>query len=139
MNVYTSNGGIHLTDVTGGTVNVLTSNGPLVFDNVDAESLTGIASNGPIEGTLACTVSGEYDLDTSNGQIDLEVSPSSDVGFDLDLSTSNAAVHIGLSDLTYTVDENEHKKARTQGFGSKTVQIVIDVHTSNGNIDVDTL
>ena len=156
LDLDSSNGAIYLTDVEGGTLRMKTSNGRLVFDDVYAESITGETSNGRIEGdveardtdlstsngkislTIPCTVSGEYDLVTTNGDMKLTVSSSTEVGYDLDLSTSNGDIDINLSGLNYSVNQKTSKKAQTEGFSGKTVQIILEASTSNGNIDVDT-
>ena len=156
LDLDSSNGGIYLTDVAGDKLKMATSNGRLVFDNVYAESITGKTSNGRIEGdveakdtvlstsndkidlTIPCTVSGEYDLSTSNGAIELMVSSSPQVGYDLDLSTSNADIDINLSGLDYSQNQRTSKKAQSEGFSGKAVQIIIKASTSNGNIDVNT-
>lgn len=154
LDLDSSNGDIYLTDLEGGTLRMDTSNGRLIFDNVYAESITAETSNGRIEGdveagdtvlttsngkmdlTIPCTVSGEYDLTTSNGDIKLKVSSSTDVGYDLDLSTSNGDIDINLSGLNYSVNQRTSKKAQTEGFSGKDVQIIMEASTSNGNIDV---
>ncbi len=154
LDLGSSNGAIYLNDVTGGTFRMETSNGQLVFDNVYAESIAGTTSNGRVEGnfeardvvittsnaridlSIPCTITSEYDLETTNGNIKLAVSSSTEVGYDLDLSTSNGDVEINLSDLTYTQNQKTSKKAQTEGFISKVVQITIEASTSNGNIDV---
>ena len=137
------------------TLNVVTSNGKLIFENVYAESLTGETSNGLIEGnfeanqavlstsngnigfTIPCTISGEYDLSTSNGAIELTVSHSEQVGYDLDLSTSNGNININLSNLNYSENQETRKVAKTEGFNSKAVQIIVEANTSNGNISIN--
>jgi len=156
LDLDSSNGGIYLTDIEGDRLIMDTSNGELVFVNVFAEHITGETSNGQIRGdleapdtslstsngkidlTIPCTVSGEYDVRTSNGAIELIVSPSPQVGYDLDLSTSNAGIDIDLSDLDYSQNQRTRKAAKTEGFSGKSVQIVIEASTSNGSIDVDT-
>ncbi len=155
LELESSNGEISLSDVVGGEMQLHTSNGAFSFDNVYAEFIHADTSNGEISGdlkatdayistsngeiylTLPCTTTGEYFLHTSNGQVDLRVSSSSDVGYDLDSSTSNGAIRIGLPNLEYSVDWRTSKEARTLGFEGKEVQITIDVRTSNGNIDID--
>jgi len=144
-----------LSDVAGGEIKLYTSNGAFSFDNVYAESIHAETSNGAISGdleapdayistsngaidlTLPCTTTGEYFLRTSNGQVDLRVSSSSDVGYDLDSSTSNGAINIDLPNLEYSVDRKTSKEARTLGFEGKEVQITIDARSSNGNMDID--
>jgi hypothetical protein len=155
MQLYTSNGAISLSDVVGGEMQLYTSNGAFSFDNVYAEFIHADTSNGKISGdleapdayistsngeiylTLPCTTTGEYFLRTSNGQVDLRVSSSSDVGYDLDSSTSNGAINIDLPNLEYSVDRKTSKEAQTLGFEGKEVQITIDVRSSNGNMDID--
>ena len=133
-----------------------TSNGPLVFNKISADSITGDTSNGGIEGTveapdtvlstsnsgisltLPCSVSGRYDLSTSNGNVKLKVSSSSQVGYDLDLATSNGDIDITLPGLEYSRNQKTSKEAQSEGFSTKAVQIIIEASTSNGNIDVET-
>ena len=156
LDLDSSNGGIYLTDINGDSLVMETSNGELVFGKVFAESINGKTSNGRVVGdleapdtsistsngkielTIPCTVNGEYDLSTSNGAIELVVSPSSQIGYDLDLSTSNAGIDINLSNLDYSQNQKTNKEAKTEGFSGKAVQITIKASTSNSDIDVDT-
>jgi len=155
LELESSNGEMSLSDVAGGEIKLYTSNGAFSFDNVYAESIHAETSNGAISGdleapdayistsngaidlTLPCMTTGEYFLRTSNGQVDLRVSSSSDVGYDLDSSTSNGAINIDLPNLEYSVDRKTSKEARTLGFEGKEVQITIDARSSNGNMDID--
>ncbi|MDH5441521.1 MAG: DUF4097 domain-containing protein [Candidatus Bathyarchaeota archaeon] len=156
LDLQSSNGGIYLSDVTGDTIKLQTSNGQLDLDRVYSKSISAITSNGRIDGeieaesasltssngeielTIPGTISGNYGLDTSNGNIHLAVSPSDQVGYDLGLSTSNGDIDINLSDLEYTKNERTSKEARTTGFSSRAKQITIEAETSNGNITLDT-
>ena len=156
LDVESSNGGMYVTDIEGGTVQLSTSNGALDLVGVYAESISGFSSNGRIYGeieapdttlstsngrielTLPCTASGDYDLSTSNGRVLLTVSSSSQVGYDLDLSTSNGVVEVDLPDLSYSVDERTSKEARTADFADRAIQITVDLSTSNGDVDVGT-
>jgi hypothetical protein len=155
LELESSNGEISLSDVAGGEMQLYTSNGAFSLNNVYTESIHAETSNGAISGdleapdayfstsngaidiTLPCTTTGEYFLRTSNGQVDLRVSSSSDVGYDLDSSTSNGAINIDLPNLEYSVDRRTSKEARTLGFEGKEVQITIDVRSSNGDMDID--
>ena len=127
-----------------------------LFDNVRAEILTGRTSNARVEGTaeakdtvlstsngrielrIPSTISSKYDLRTSNGAIELKVSQQPQVGYNLDLSTSNANININLPNLDYGLNQKTEKRAQTTGFGSKAIQITIRAATSNGNIDINT-
>jgi hypothetical protein len=155
LELDSSNGAMSLKDLVGGEIQLDTSNGAFAFDNIYAESINAETSNGAISGdfeapdtfistsngaidlTLPCTVTGEYILRTSNGQVDLSLSSSSDVGYDIDASTSNGVVSIGLPNLDYSVNQRTSKEARTVGFQGKEIQITLDVSTSNGSVDID--
>ena len=155
LDLVSSNGAISLTDITGETLTLRTSNGQISLDDVYAESIdadtsnariTGrfeapdtslSTSNGAIDLTLPCTVTGRYDLDTSNAVIDIEVSSSPDVGYSLNLSTSNGSVDFDLPNLSYTTNQRTRKVAKTTGFDAKEVQITITGSTSNSGVDVN--
>ena len=156
LDLESSNGGMYLTDIQGDTIKLQTSNGALDLVRVYAESISGSSSNGRINGeieatdttlstsngridlTLPCTASGTYSLSSSNGRVLLTGSSSNQVGYDLDLSTSNGDIGVDLPDLSYSVNEKTSKEARTADFADRAVQITIDLSTSNGDIDVDT-
>jgi len=155
LDLDSSNGGITLEDVTGGTIDLSTSNGAITFDDVNADSIDVDMSNGGVRGSLEaedtristsngainldlpCTVTGDYELRTSNAGVDLRVSSSASVGFDLDLSTSNGSIDIDLPNLDYTRNTRTSKEAHTYGFHEKAVRITIDASTSNAGMDVD--
>ena len=150
-----SNGGIYLSDIEGGEIKLDTSNGGFRFDNVEARNVDAKTSNGPVTGkldawnadistsngaitlTLPCTRNGRYELRTSNGPVQLEVSSSTSIGYELDLTTSNGIVDIDLPNLDYTVSTRTRKEAHTYGLTSKSVRITIDSRTSNGSMRVD--
>jgi hypothetical protein len=155
LNLVSSNGGITLSDIEGERINLRTSNGALELNNVYAEEIDGETSNGRLSGTfeapdtslitsngaidlvLPCTVSGDYMLRTSNSRIDLKVSSSTQVGYDMELSTSNGNINIDIPNLDYSTNQNTRKGAKTKNFASKNVKITIDAGTSNSNIDID--
>jgi hypothetical protein len=152
--LITSNGAISLNNMVGDLLRLTTSNGEVSFENVAAERIVAVTSNAQIRGDLEapdttlstsngkidldlpCTVSGNYDLVTSNAAVELDVSAAADVGYSVDLTTSNASVDLRLDDLEYTTNERTRKKAKTAGFDDKTVQITITGSTSNGSVDV---
>ncbi len=150
-----SNGGIYLSDIEGGEIKLDTSNGGFRFDNVEARNVDAKTSNGAVTGklnawnadistsngaitlTMPCTRNGRYELRTSNGPVQLEVSSSTSIGYELDLTTSNGIVDIDLPNLDYTVSTRTRKEAHTYGLTSKSVRITIDSSTSNGSMRVD--
>jgi DUF4097 and DUF4098 domain-containing protein YvlB len=150
----TSNGKMVMEKVTSEIIDFRTSNGQVIIDRVTADKITGRSSNGQIEGeieskdatlsssngkiylALPCKVSGEYKLRTSNGRIELDVSDSPDVGYDLDLGTSMNRIDVDLPDLKYERYRRTHLVAKTQGFEEKDVKIAIEADTSMGRIKV---
>ena len=155
MDLDSSNGGITLTDITGGEIELSTSNGAFVFEDVTADEINADTSNGGVRGTLEApitlidtsnggidlllpsTLSGRYVLKTSNAGVDLKLSSSSSVGYNLDLSTSNGNINLNLPNMEYRRNTKTSKEANTVGFSTKSVQIIIDASTSNASMDVD--
>ena len=135
IELSTSNGGITFDDVTGDTVLVDTSNGG-VRGELDATDVNVDTSNGGIKLTLPSTRSGRYVLDTSNGVINLDLSASAEVGYDLKLSTSNGGLSVSLPDMVYSLNRDKRKEAKTDDFSMKAVKIAIDASTSNGGMDI---
>lgn len=156
LDLKSSNGGISLSEVTGERARLRTSNGALVLDEVYYDEFDGDTSNGKISGLfespdtslvtsngavdieLPCTFSGNYEISTSNARVDIKVSSSNDVGFDLSLSTSNGNIGIDLPDLDYSTNRRNRAVAETADFSSKEVQITIEAGTSNSSINVET-
>jgi DUF4097 and DUF4098 domain-containing protein YvlB len=154
VHCITSNGKLDLRKVTCESAEIRTSNGRIILDEVSAQTLEGRTTNGEIDGNLRsrdthlttsnghiglnlpCEESGKYNLSTSNGGIRLEVLDSPRVGYNLDLSTSMSAVRVDLHDLECSRHRRTRKTARTAGYESKDIQVVIDAHTSMGGIRV---
>jgi hypothetical protein len=65
------------------------------------------------------------------------VSYSTQVGYDLEFSTSNGNIIVDIPNLDYSTNQNTRKVAKTENFASKDVKITIDADTSNSNINVD--
>jgi DUF4097 and DUF4098 domain-containing protein YvlB len=136
INLDTSNGAIELNDVYSDTIAGSTSNGRIQgnIDGIDVELGT---SNGSIELNLAGTRTGRYELSTSNGSIDLNVPTGNDIGYSVALRTGLGSVDLNLNDLDYSVNDNRHKVAETEGFETMETQITIDADTSIGSIDIN--
>jgi len=155
LNMDSSNGGMTITDIEGGVIRLSTSNGGIDFDSVTADEVHVDTSNGGVRGdleapvtyigtsnggihlTIPCTVTGRYNLRTSNAGIGLDLSSSSTVGYDVDLSTSNGVIDLDLPNLDYNQNTRTRKEALTVGFSGKAVQVTIDASTSNAGMSVD--
>ncbi len=155
LDVETTNGQISVAQLQGETLRLRTTNGDLSFDSVEARTITGSTTNGRIEGvaeaedmtasttnggielSIPSTLSGEYDLETTNGNVKITVTRSDETGFNLDMRTTSATVTFDLEGLTYEVNTNTHKKAYTEGYDTKPIQISIEASTTNGSVKVD--
>jgi DUF4097 and DUF4098 domain-containing protein YvlB len=155
LNLDTSNGRITLENIIATEIALETSNGAIELNDVNADILSGSTSNGRIQGrvdgreveletsngsidlTLPGTQTGSYELSTSNGSIDLNVPTGNDMGYSVNLRAGLGSVDLNLDDLDYSVDENRHKVAETEGFDARDIQITIDADTSIGSIDIN--
>jgi hypothetical protein len=155
LDLVSSNGLIQVTNVNGTTISLTTSNARLNLDHVYATtSITTGTSNAQVEGilqapnttvstsnakitlTIPSTISGNYTLSTSNGAIALRVSPSTQVGYGVDLSTSNANINVTLSNITYSVNQRTQVTGQTTGFTSLPTRVILKAITSNAAISV---
>ncbi len=146
--ISTSNGAIDISDVKGDVI-ASTSNGGIFIDNVDG-FIQATTSNGRIKiedtkGVIDLKSSNlgidaeifdfqdDIEIRTSNGGITLYINPS--LNAELDISTSNG--YITIDDdlgLSLSLSEEKHKVGQLGDGGNQ-----IDIHTSNGNIKIDTL
>lgn len=156
LEVQTTNGAIKTNDLSGDVLTLTSTNGDIVFEGVEATTIHASTTNGGIEGavqatdmtadstngridlSLPSTRSGSYDLGTTNGDIEVTVVPSDDVGFDLDLRTSNGSLTSNLGGLTYETNTSKRKVAHTEGFDARSVKIETSASTTNGDVRVGT-
>ncbi len=154
LDLQTTNGGIMVEGLTGSMLTLSTTNGDVAFDGVEADTISASTTNGRISGSvqaadmtaettngaislsLPCTLTGSYELDTTNGNVDVNVIPSDDVGFDLDASTNSGSTILDLSGLTYETNTSRRKVAHTEGYDNKPVRVEIDASTTNGNVSI---
>ncbi len=121
LNVNTSNGTINLVDVeVASTIDANTSNGRIYLTNVSATEIDADSSNGKIiaSGIIAQDIA----LETSNGDIELEVLGDRE-DYAVRMDTSNGDMNydgIGVSQTSFNPEGT----------------LSIDLHTSNGDIDL---
>jgi DUF4097 and DUF4098 domain-containing protein YvlB len=128
FHLSTSNGTITV-DGANGSFDLESSNGGLEI-KTDQARVKGHTSNGSIHLTGSLAV-GEHSLATSNGNIALSL--PANAAFRLDAQTSNGNVH---SDFPVNQEGQEHNKNHLRGTVGENPQTVLDVHTSNGTIDI---
>lgn len=151
----TSNGPIDVGDVTALDLTLDTSNGPITanefttargtFDTSNgpidvkgtADDLTLDTSNGPIDATLRPARSGQYTLDSSNGQILLKLKGDASTGFDAAASTSNGAVSISLTGgESVGTQEDTDAHVRTAGYVGKAIKTRVVADSSNSDVRI---
>lgn len=100
-------------------------------------------SNGAIEATVEPTSSGRFSLATSNGPVTLRVPEDPSRGYDATGTTSNGEVAIQLRDgqkgdcpqgSQYYTPPCVHRTFRTSGFGGRSIQTLVTLATSNGDV-----
>lgn len=154
LQVESSNGAVNLSNINGSGIFLDTSNGGLNLVNVFAENIDASTSNGRIQGsfeapaaslstsnggidiTIPGNIAAEYILETSNGGVEVKVTRTKDIGFDLDVTSSNGNIDINLPNLDYSTDTKNRKVAKTEDYALKTLKIDLEISTSNGNVDV---
>lgn len=120
MDLKTSNGAIELIDLETNVSQVNTSNGKVTLLNTTGR-IEAETKNGSID-AFGLTMTDDVNLRTSNGSIDVSLSPDADVTIEAD--TSNGSVDIFGRDNRYEV------------LNDGTYSLKLD--TSNGSIDVYT-
>jgi DUF4097 and DUF4098 domain-containing protein YvlB len=127
VSAETTNGSV-LVDECKGSIVGSTTNGELVFIDVDG-SIEGKTTNGSIEAIMTLAAEGRCLLDTSNGNVTLDIPAATSA--DLSASVQNGRIeHTGLtfSDL----EESETSLVGMLGEGNGE----IDLETTNGSIEI---
>lgn len=138
----TANGAVKIEDVDAEKIQLNSSNGKILL-RTNASEVTAQSSNGRIVLVpMKPAAEARYSLTTSNGSVRLKNNSSDEVGFSLDLSTSNGKVELPEGvDLDYQVNEKSHThrvvKATSRGFSEKPRKVWVSAHTSNGKIAID--
>ena len=131
----TTNGAISLSDVVSSTMNIDTTNGR-ISGTVHARDGSFSTTNGVIDLTIEAQ-SGSYNLDTTNGSIDLNTPSGSDIGYKFNLDTTVGSIDVNLPNITYSKDRTREKTGETVDYDTKTVQIEIDADTTIGGIELN--
>jgi hypothetical protein len=133
LDLETSNGAITV-EGGSGKVSVKSTNGAIDIAS-DKAVLDAHTSNGRISfrGRL---VTGDHVLATSNGSVSLKL--PDDSAFKLEARTSNGRI---TSDFVGDSEPSSKKKKTSKShlsgtFGSRPTGVSIDIHTSNGNIEI---
>ena len=146
-----SNGAIDATGLHGPRLKATSSNGGLSvqgsFDSLELGSsnggidldgtfhdVVGQTSNGGISLDLRPTRSGTLRLTTSNGAMEVGL-PQDESAFDVTGDTSNGEVRFDLEGRES--EDDDHGTFRSADWASASVQVTLELGTSNGSIDVE--
>lgn len=103
--------------------------------------------NGAIHLKATPATSGQLDLVTENGDVDVRLGHAQDVGYDVVGETENGDIDIALVDEAKSddkadaesddhYDHREREEARTSGYEDKPVQLALSAQTDNGAIEI---
>ncbi|MDK2930959.1 MAG: hypothetical protein PWR07_1090 [Bacillota bacterium] len=159
LDLETSNGKVEVGTLECGTIEVETSNGRIDLDGARAVVAKLETSNGRIQckgaakKLVAETSNGSifvaparpagnavYELETSNGSIEVQLAASGDVGYSIEAETSHGGIHVDLPNLVYQVNTTSmgHKEivASTAEYEARANKLRIKAETSNGSITI---
>ncbi len=159
LELESSNGKVEIGRLECGRVEVETSNGRISFDGQSADAAELETSNGRIQcmgaakrlvaetsnGSIfvaPARVTGDaaYELETSNGSIEVQLASDDDVGYSIEAETSQGDIHVDLPNLVYQVNTRSvgHKEivASTPGYDEKANRLQVKAETSNGSITI---
>ena len=131
----TTNGKVELSNIESQTVDVETTNGGIT-GTITSSSTSLSTTNGGIDVTLGES-SGEHQVTTTTGSIDLNLPTGSGVGYSLRLDTSVGSVSVNLPNISYEVDKTRSKIGETEGYATKETKIRITAETTIGSIKLN--
>ena len=140
----TTNGGVTVSGVRTDGLSADTTNGGITVD-ADVTQVTLDTTNGGIDAKLRPTASGRITLDTTNGRIGLVLPEGETLGYDLEGSTTNGEVEIGLRDGTvgpcpeggqYYTPPCNHRTFRTKDYESRAIRSQVQLGSTNGGVEV---
>jgi hypothetical protein len=132
--VHTSNGALHLDGVKADTIRCSTSNSA-ISGAVEATTCTLTTSNSAIDIDIPSTISGTYALETNNARVD--VTGGTTAEYKLDASTSNSDVTFNIPNMTYSRNTRTSKAGQTVDYDTAQTQITMNIQTSNAAVTVD--
>jgi hypothetical protein len=133
------NGSITIEDYNAPGLHVASSNGRIVLHQIVAARLDASSSNGRVEGTDLHVRDGN--VESSNGRVTLAFAPGTDTV--VSAKTSNGRIRVsGIATAVANAtrkssdddDDDDDESAQTVRIGSGNGHL--DVHSSNGNIDL---
>jgi len=154
LNLDTSNGSVHVADITGDALAIDTSNGAVTlsgccYERARVDTSNGSVtlnghcgevevhtSNGSIRVDSAGAADSRLDLATSNGSITLVLNEAADTGYSIEASTSNGKVTADVSGLSIVAKGRNTLSAKSDNYDSCSHHTQISARTSNGRISI---
>ena len=135
VSARTTNGGIGLA-ASFNSVVADTTNGGVGLDGTFNRGDVG-TTNGDVTGTVRTTASGSWDVETTNGDIDLDFEGGPDHGFDVSGSCTNGSVDLDVAGSEAVGTQSRTSKhVRSSGFSGKAVQVTVDLSTTNADVSL---
>ena len=82
-------------------------------------------------------MSGRYNLQTTNGGVDVNLPTGSDVGYSVNVDSGIGSVSVNLPNMSYSVDATRTKIGETQDYSSKPVKIEVTAETTIGSVSIN--
>lgn len=144
LSAASANGDVQVGGLTTSLLNAATSNGDVeaTASFVHANLAT---SNGDVVATLTPLRTGDINVGTSNGKIDVKVPESARYGYRLEGATSNGEVQIDLRDgekgpcpegSQYYTPPCNHRTFATTGYEAREIRVMGYFATSNGSVQL---
>jgi DUF4097 and DUF4098 domain-containing protein YvlB len=158
VHLKTSNGKIEVEDITAKEIKVNTSNGKIEIKDSDADQMIAETSNGKIEvedvdspdielhssnASIVYECSDElfendyqWNFETSNGSIHVQLPNTNAYGYKVDASTSNGEIGVYIPAFLSKTTKGT-LEGTSKSYENAKVKIDLELDTSNGSITVE--
>lgn len=163
IGIITSNSKIDMRTCAAHHVEALTDNGKIEFERCGLTNLSARTSNGRVEfkncridemivktsnASIALNeiyklneAEGKYNVFSSNGRIDIDITSDNECGYLVDAHTTMGKININLPNLSYAADKrdfsmNSEASLKSANYDELTNRLNIRAETSNASINI---
>jgi DUF4097 and DUF4098 domain-containing protein YvlB len=135
LSADTGSGGVDVEDAVVVATNISVSAGSIAFAGAGRD--LGIETgSGSVSATFDPTATGNIDVNSGSGMIDLEIPEDAEHGYQITASTSSGTRQIGLEDGEQTAADATTTFV-TSGFDQRSIQTTVLLETGSGSISVN--
>ncbi|MCL6642348.1 MAG: DUF4097 family beta strand repeat-containing protein [Candidatus Bipolaricaulota bacterium] len=153
LNVSSLNGAISVQEINAATADLNTTNGRIKLNTLTAQNAQLQTANGSISGQLSASqatistangsidlilgsVTGNYELSTFNGSIELDVPDDPSVGCAISAQSMTSRVRVQIPNFLFRDQERRRVAGQTNNLQTAPTKITITATTTNGSIEV---